>query len=244
MHGGTLKYLLKHYNIDMKIETFEIRKYVLGPLDTNSYLVIDHAGNALLIDAPPGVLTIMLYLLDRNIVKLTHILITHVHFDHAAEAEPLREISGAKLIMHRDEFLILEESGRWARAYGIRWFRPSPDKLLTEDSEVDLGWIKIQAIHTPGHSPGSLCYYIKELNTIFTGDLIFKGTVGRTDLPGGSSREMINSLRKIILLIPTKTRILPGHGGETILDHELRYNPYVRVIASRLKGGEEGTLSI
>ncbi len=231
-------------NIDMRIETFEIKKYVLGPLNTNSYLVIDRAGNALLVDAPPGILTIMLYLLDRNIVKLTHILITHVHFDHAAEAEPLREVSGAKLIMHRDEFLILEESGRWARAYGIRWFKPDPDKLLTEDTEIDLGWVKVQAIHTPGHSPGSTCYYIKELNTIFTGDLIFKGTVGRTDLPGGSSREMIKSLKKIILLIPSETRILPGHGDETTLSDELKHNPYVRAIASGPKRNWKGTLSI
>ncbi|RLG86182.1 MAG: MBL fold metallo-hydrolase, partial [Thermoprotei archaeon] len=92
------------------MELLTVKKYVLGPLETNSYLVIGPKGNALLVDAPPGALTIALYLVDRNIVNLTHILITHAHFDHVADAEPIKEASGAKLVMGRDDMLILSES--------------------------------------------------------------------------------------------------------------------------------------
>jgi len=219
----------------LKRGNVRLEKMVLGPLSTNTYILVNYDGRALVIDAPPGALTKFLYMIDRGMVKLTHVLVTHAHFDHVAEAEPIKEISNAKLIMGRDDLIILNESERIALAYGVRWFKPNPDILLNEDTLLDLDWIKIYAFHTPGHSPGSYCYYIENLGVLFTGDVLFKDTVGRTDFIGGSSAELAKSLKKILLLIPSNTVIAPGHGELTTLAREIKFNQYLNQLIKKVK---------
>ena len=206
---------------------YELRRFVLGPLDTNTYLLLGPSGNALLVDAPPNSFSKLLYYIDRNLIRLTYILITHAHFDHASEAQLIKEVSNAKIVMNVKEFDMFRESRRVATYFNVKWVDPEPDVLIDGDKELDLGWISVYAIETPGHTPGSTCYYIKELNIIFTGDVLFKGTIGRTDFYLGDPKAMRESLRKLIRLVPPKTRVLPGHGDETTMEYELTYNPYL-----------------
>ncbi len=206
----------------------EVRKYVLGPLDTNAYLIIGPTYEAILIDAPPGSLLRITYLIDRGLIKLKYVLITHAHTDHIAEAQAVKEVSGAKLIMGSDDLALIPLAKSLAEAWRIKWFNPIPDVLLRGDGTLDLNWLKIKFLHTPGHTPGSISYYIPELKIVFTGDTLFKGTVGRTDIPLASKGDLMLSLKKLVKELPKDTKVMPGHGKETTIGDEVRSNPFVK----------------
>ncbi len=210
----------------------EIRKYVLGPLDTNSYLVVGPSYEALLIDAPPGSILRINYLIDRGLIKLKYILITHVHTDHVAEAQAVKELTGAKLVMGGDDLQLIPLARDLARYWGVKWFNPVPDILLRGDGTLDMGWVKVKFLHTPGHTPGSISYYIPELKTVFTGDTLFRGTVGRTDLPLSSREDLLMSLKKLVKELPKDTKVMPGHGRETTIEEEIRSNPFIKYVLS------------
>ena len=205
---------------------WRIIKYVVGPLNTNSYLLQSKNGEAALIDPAPGAFRALSRDISAYRIKLKLILVTHGHFDHVLDARPLKELTGAEVIMHNADLAILDTSRAVASYCSLGWMEPQIDVLLKGDEEVTLQNLKIKVLHTPGHTPGSVCYYIPELEVLFTGDTLFKGTVGRTDFPGGSSEDLANSLRKLLKL-PEDTIVLPGHGPETALGAEARSNPYL-----------------
>jgi glyoxylase-like metal-dependent hydrolase (beta-lactamase superfamily II) len=126
-----------------------------------------------------------------------------------------------------DEFI--RSSGGGARAFGFSSFDPGPEPSINyEDTDqISLGEHKFEIRHTPGHSPGHVVFVLKDANLVFCGDLIFQRSVGRTDLPGGSSQELLNSIRREILSMPDDTRLLPGHGPATTVGEERRFNPFL-----------------
>ncbi|MBC7222119.1 MBL fold metallo-hydrolase [Candidatus Bipolaricaulota bacterium] len=195
----------------------EIKRFVVGPLFTNAYLLLD-GGEGALID--PGGTSAELEL-ALNEVRLKYILLTHGHFDHADYAEALRARTGALILYHPEERPTFWALGRTP---------PTLDKPLSDGERLALGGEELLVWHLPGHSPGSVAFLWEKGKTIFVGDVLFAGSVGRTDLPGGSWEELSRSLSRLLTL-GEGWRILPGHGPATDLSRERERNPFLRELA-------------
>ncbi len=203
--------------------------FPIGALQANCYLLYDYPGGTGAIVDPGGDPIPLFHHIERLDLTIVAILNTHAHFDHiAANAIVKAQFPEAQLMLHRDDFPLLAQGG------GAGWFDllyiPSPpaDHALEDGEAVSVGGLTLRVLHTPGHTPGSLCFYIPKDGALFSGDTLFKGAVGRTDLPGGDARQLTASLRRIIAEIPAETILYPGHGPATMLGEECRYNPYLR----------------
>ncbi len=192
----------------------EIQRFVVGPLFTNAYL-LRVGEEAALID--PGGTSPQLEL-ALSPLKLRYILLTHGHFDHADYAEVFRARTGAAVLYHPQEKPTFWAMGRTP---------PPLDQALQEGDRLALGGEELLVWHLPGHSPGSLAFLWEKGKTAFVGDVLFAGSVGRTDLPGGSWEELSRSLSRLLGL-GEGWRILPGHGPATELSQEREHNPFLR----------------
>ncbi len=181
-----------------------------GPYESLAYLIVEDSGNAVLIDAGPPAEEI-LNALGREGASLELVLLTHTHFDHAAGLPELTEHLDVRALAHEEDISILSDF--WPLNMG-----PPPD-LEPLDGIVKVGSLSIEPIHTPGHTPGSVCYYVRELGAVFTGDTLFKGNIGRTDFKHGDPKRMRESLLKLMEL-PPSTAVLPGHGEPTTIGAE------------------------
>lgn len=202
----------------------------VGPLAVLTYLVAcPETGEALLID-PGGPAPALLDLLRENDWRLRWIVNTHGHADHIAGNDLWAEETGAQIVMHRLdwEFFSRPEMQAAARSEG---FPPLTrvDLLVADGMHLPLGRVEAEILHTPGHTPGAICLLFP--GHLFTGDTLFVGAAGRTDLPGGSLQELIHSLEKKIIILPDETRIWPGHNyGETptsTVAEEKATNPFL-----------------
>ena len=193
---------------------------VVDPLMNNAYLVADETtGEALVIDPAMGSQAILEKLVALN-SRLTFILNTHGHYDHIADNSPLQEATGAKIAIHENDAPRLEEDASEALRYMPIIPPPSKaDLLLREGSELRIGSLMLKVLHTPGHTEGSACFQLQDKGVIFTGDTLFAGTCGRTDLRGGDSVKMVQSLARLSEL-PPQTKVYPGHGLPTTIESE------------------------
>lgn len=204
----------------------------IGLFESICYLVYDEAAGEGIVVDPGGDTTPLLGELKRRNLKLKYILNTHGHIDHIAANAYLISATGAPLGLHPDDRDLLAQGG------GAGWFdlacvpSPQPTLDLVDGLILEVGTLHLQVLHTPGHTPGSICLYIPEDNTLLTGDTLFKGSVGRTDLPGGNARALTASLRRLITL-PPQTTLYPGHGPASTLEIELRTNPWLRRLPSQ-----------
>ncbi len=193
-----------------------VKSLVLGFLEENCYFLIDdRSGKALVIDPGDEEEKILDFIKGENL-EVTHILLTHGHPDHVGAVPALVKETGAGVFLHESD----------ARLFGL----PTAEKL-EEGRTFILGGEKISVLHTPGHSPGSVCYVGPD--HIFTGDTLFAGTVGRTDLPGGSGKDLSGSLNEKIAALPDALQVYPGHGPPTGLGLEKKRNPFFRRSSTR-----------
>ncbi len=205
-----------------------LRRFVVGPLKTNVYMVMDLRGNSILIDAGPGSLDRVLYYIDREGIKVKYIFITHGHFDHVSDAQFIKEITNAKIVMHEADIQLLSTSRDISRYFNVKWKDPEIDVVLSKDLVMaieGLG-IEVKVICTPGHTRGSVSFFFKNFKWLFTGDTLFKGTIGRTDFLESSPTDMVKSLLKLMEL-PNDVIVYPGHGDRTTLGMEKINNPYL-----------------
>jgi glyoxylase-like metal-dependent hydrolase (beta-lactamase superfamily II) len=208
-----------------------VESWVGGPLSNNIYLLWDEAsGQAVLID--PSIESEpareRLRALEQNGVRLQAIWNTHGHFDHIYDNARWKQEYSVPLLMHSaDEFLLeyLREQSLWFGLEAPATVRPDAD--LNGVDELHVGEYSARVLHTPGHSPGSVAFWFPEEKLCISGDVLFQGSVGRTDLPGASTAELAESLRRLSAL-PPDTRILPGHGAATTIAAELASNPHCR----------------
>ncbi len=208
----------------------QLHQFVIGPLETNTYLLADRdAGEALVID-PGGDPGEILAFLAQERLTCRLIVNTHGHFDHISGNRALKTATGASLLVHADDAPLLTEAVTHARLFLMRAENsPPPDLPLVDQGEVRLGAVRLRVLHTPGHSPGGVTLVAP--GAAFCGDLVFHGSVGRTDLPGGSERLLLDSIRRHILTLPDDTVLYPGHGPETTVGREKKQNPFFKIAA-------------
>jgi glyoxylase-like metal-dependent hydrolase (beta-lactamase superfamily II) len=204
----------------MIVETF-----VTGPLETNTYLVADEkTGEALVID-PAGDAGPILARLAELGMKLKAIVSTHGHFDHISGNRALAEATGAPILAHESDLDLFSKAEEAADFFFVKAENsPPPDRFLQEGDELTVGACRLKVVHTPGHSPGGIT--LTGDGKAFCGDLVFYGSVGRTDLPGGSQEILRESIRTKIVTLPDDTVLYPGHGPETTVRQEKSHNPF------------------
>lgn len=201
----------------LPVGPFQCNAFIVGNPDTKDVVVID----------PGGEVFRILNILEKEDLKVKHILLTHGHIDHASGAKDLKEATGAEVLMHKEDLFLYENMPLQASLFGME---PPPvtdiDILLEDGMEIGQGPLRCNVIHTPGHTPGSVCFYFPDM--IFTGDTLFRGGVGRTDLWGGSYELLADSIRGILLNLDDAIEVYPGHGPSTTIGREKRENPFIK----------------
>lgn len=200
-----------------------------GPLETNAYLLADaNRGEAILVDAPHGVWDEIEPLLQTTGCRLVALLITHAHWDHTGDAARIQAL-GVTIVAHEADRLMLETPGIMAPFMipGIGVEPAQLDMPVADGSFLDLAGEHIEIRHVPGHCAGNVLFYFPSLRSAFVGDALFAGSIGRTDLPGGSFQVLERSIRTRIYTLPGNTHIYPGHGPDTTVAEEMAHNPYV-----------------
>jgi len=207
----------------------EIHVLPAGPLETNAYLLIDAARHeAVLVDAPHDVLPEVQAQLLKTNCKLVALLITHGHWDHTGDASRVRN-TGVPLYAGEDDRAFIEHPevmGIFAIP-GLRMEASVIDRALKQGDTFELLGENVEARHVPGHCPGSIVYHFQRSGVAFVGDVVFAGSIGRTDFPGGSFEMLADAIRSRIYTLPGNTVLYPGHGPETTVAEEKANNPYV-----------------
>jgi hydroxyacylglutathione hydrolase len=204
-----------------------VRHAVVGPFAANAYVAAcTRTGEAVLVD-PGGDIARVLALREPG-QKVTRIFCTHGHIDHVAGAAEARAETGAPLQIHAGDEGWLAALPRQAEMFGFEPVEPPPVDHRHEDGEeLRVGQCTARVIHTPGHSPGSSCLFFPEARVLFTGDTLFSGSVGRTDLPGGDYDALFRSIKEKLFPLGDDVRFHPGHGPAGLLGDERRANPFV-----------------
>lgn len=158
-------------------------------------------------------------------LKVKYIINTHGHFDHVGGNKKMKEVTGADLLIHSNDAPMLSYLSKSASAWGLNAEdSPPPDLMVKDGDEIKFGEITLKVIHTPGHSPGGISLYSDGI--VFVGDTLFAGSIGRTDFPGGDFETLIASIRKKLFVLGDDVRVLAGHGPETTIGAEKKYNPF------------------
>ena len=208
----------------MILETFPV-----GPLACNCTILGDReAGEAIVIDPGDEVGRIYRRLVELGL-KLKQILVTHAHIDHVGGALQLKRLTGAPILLNENDLPLLAMMASQAAWLGIDPPETAPpDENLAEGLTVGLDQYPAQVLYTPGHTQGSICLHFAPLKLLIAGDTLFAGSIGRTDLPGGNSGQIIDSIHSRLLTLPDETKVLTGHGPETTIGAERRSNPFLR----------------
>lgn len=204
----------------MQVGQMAVFAYLVGDPVTGDALVIDPADNA----------HDLLSLAAKNNLRINYIVNTHGHVDHIGGNAQMQKLTGAKIIVHEaDAIMLTSTPAMMLKMFGAKQ-SPPPDILVKDGQIITAGNVELKVIHTPGHSPGGMCLYAP--GYVFTGDTLFVEAVGRTDLPGGSWQTMYDAIQNKLFTLPDDTRVMPGHNyGRTptsTIGHEKKYNPSVR----------------
>lgn len=201
----------------------------LGPLQTNCYIVACTAtGKAAVIDPGWDGRAIQNHVAKEG-WSVGHILLTHAHFDHVGGLGELKELTTAPIAMHADAQTMLERAPAAAAMWGFAVDPPPPpDAFVSEGDVIAIGELRAAVMFTPGHAPGHVCFYLAEHNVLFDGDVLFQGSIGRTDLPGGDYELLMRHIRDKLMVLPNETVVLSGHGPATTIGAERRTNPFLQ----------------
>ena len=208
----------------MILETFPV-----GPLQCNCTILGDEtSGDAMVVD-PGDNIPHILALLARHKLTLKQIIVTHAHIDHVGGAVGLKKATGAPILLNQNDLPLLKMMDMQAGWLGI----PTPEVAPTGASAKDgmktgIAGHTATILHTPGQTQGSICLYFAPEKLLLAGDTLFAGSIGRTDLPGGDSRQIIRSLHDRLLTLPDETRVIPGHGPNTSIGEERETNPFLQ----------------
>jgi hydroxyacylglutathione hydrolase len=208
----------------MILETFPV-----GPLRCNCTILGDEATHEAVVVDPGDNIHEILSRLQKHGLTLRQIVVTHAHIDHVGGAALLRKSTGAPVVMNQQDLELLGMMEMQAGWLGVPTPQVAPPDASAEDGlTIGLATLPAQVLHTPGHTPGSICLLFPDHHLLLAGDTLFAGSIGRTDLPGGDGRQILRSLRERLLVLPDSTRVLPGHGPETTIGEERQSNPFLQ----------------
>lgn len=201
-----------------------IKSFIEPPIENNNYLLIDEESReAALIDCSTMDENILIELKKHNAI-LKYVLLTHGHFDHIGGLNDLPE--GVKVLMHKNDMEWVKEVNTYLPMIGMPSMEiPKIDEFIEDKQVIKLGDSEIKVIHTPGHTQGGVCFYIN--GNLFSGDTIFRESVGRCDLPGGNFNQIVESIEQQIFTLPSETVIYPGHGKTTTVEWEKEHNNFM-----------------
>ncbi len=195
---------------------------VVGPLEENAYVIGDEKTKEAMVVDPGDEPDRIVDVIKEKGLQVIKIVCTHTHFDHIGAVGDIRKATGAEILIHEEDMQVYATAKDQAAFWGYDIDDiPEPDGFVDEGDEIKVGSLKFRVLHTPGHSPGGICLYGEGM--LFSGDTIFKGSVGRTDFPGGSLEELKKSFRRLLDL-PEDTKIYSGHGPETSVGMEKKTN--------------------
>lgn len=209
---------------------YSVAVFTSGPVATNSFLVWDEEGHGLIVDAPPGSFAQVVEQIDARSIEPTALVLTHSHWDHTADLNRFRERFGEKMIVYGhpdDEYRLSDPNGYLGFPIDLELEPMKSDRPLVDGDTLTLGGMEFQVLHAPGHTEGSICLHDPDNHLLFVGDVLFAGSIGRTDLHGGDHEALLRSLRTTIMPLDDQTRVLPGHGPTTTIGEERESNPFV-----------------
>ena len=205
----------------------KVGKMVLGMVATNCYFVYDaDSKEGFVIDPAKNGLYEKL---TANGINIKAILLTHGHFDHIMGVHEMTREAGAKVYALSAEDRVCRDAALNASEQIGRPYTVEPDVLVNDGDEIEIAGIKIKVYATPGHTIGSCCYYIESEKWLFSGDTLFEGSIGRSDLPTGDEHTIMQSVRKLVTEFDDDVKVYPGHGESTTIGDEKAYNPYARI---------------
>ena len=200
----------------------------VGVIEANCYILFDRSSKNTFVIDPGGDGALIEEALKGNGLKTLYIVNTHAHFDHVSANSELKEATGATIVLHGDDVGLLAEAHEHAAIWGVKiGSQPEPDLLIEDGSTLRAGSVTLDVLHTPGHTPGGVCLYYKDAGVLFTGDTLFAGSIGRTDLEGGSSEDLLKSIKSRLMPLDDNVIILPGHGPASTIGEEKKLNPFV-----------------
>lgn len=207
----------------------EILKFVTGPVDTNSYLLIDIPNKiGVMIDAAKDSFSATKEIIDEYKINLKYVLLTHSHWDHTADASKFVNYYGAELVVHsKDEHRLRNPNENTLIPLPFKIDSIKADKYASDGDSFTFGSFNIDVVFTPGHTEGGICLAESTNRVIFVGDTLFKGSVGRVDLPGGKGEDLFYSIREKLFKFPDDYTVFCGHGSETTIGLEKMNNPFV-----------------
>lgn len=197
----------------------------------NARIVYDSATQEAVIVDPGGDAELLIDELTRRNLVLKAVWLTHAHLDHCAGVAPLLKTLPVPLLGHEDEAVMRSQTARIAAMYGLpahEWPNcPEPSTFLRGGESVSIGGHTAEVLFVPGHSPGHIAFHFGAEGVLLSGDCLFQGSIGRTDLPGGDHKQLLASIRDSILVLPDETRVLSGHGPDTTVGFERETNPFL-----------------
>lgn len=208
-----------------------IAVFHFNPICENTYVAWDESGECVIIDAGNSCNredeALSKLIADKSL-RPVMLVNTHGHFDHSLGVAYVKRTYGVPFALHSDDRFLIESAQINASVFGVRVDTlPLPDVDLKSKTEISFGNTTLQLIHTPGHTPGHVCLYSPDDKIIFTGDTLFRESIGRTDLPGGDYSWIMRSIIDKILPLGDEVRVLPGHGDDSTIGHESIYNPFI-----------------
>lgn len=202
-----------------------IKDLVVGPIMANCFIVGCEDTRAAVVIDPGADADKILMALAQLKLTVKYILNTHGHFDHVSANKRMKEVTGAEILIHALDAPMLSRLAASAAAWGMSAEdSPAPDRTLAEGDAVAFGNITLKVIHTPGHTPGGISFSTD--GRVFVGDTLFAGSIGRTDFPGGNYETLISSIQNKLFLLDDDVQVLTGHGPETSIGQEKRFNPF------------------
>ncbi|MBV6646798.1 MAG: MBL fold metallo-hydrolase [Cyclobacteriaceae bacterium] len=210
----------------------QIKTFVFNPFYENTYVIYDETNDAIIID--PGCyekyeIEELSSFIEENNLQVKTIINTHCHIDHVLGNQVIKERYGVPLQIPVGEVEILRSVEVYATHWGImNYVGADYDSLIAEEQIITVGNQAFQTLLVPGHSPGHICLYAKSENVLIGGDVLFRESIGRTDLPGGNHEELLDNIQSKVYSLPDETTVYPGHGDTTTIGYEKQHNPFVR----------------
>jgi len=204
-----------------------LKKLAVGPIMANCYIIGDESSKKGAVIDPGEEAHRILETIEGLGLDIRYILATHGHFDHTGGCAALKRELGAEFLIHRDDLTFIEDGRNAARRWGFDIEQPpAPDRFMADGERIEIGDISLEILHTPGHSPGSVCFFREGM--VFAGDTLFRGSIGRTDLRMGSFGDLERSIKTRLYNLPDDTVVYTGHGPDTVIGAEKRHNAFVK----------------